>query len=196
MIPLLFIRHGPTVWNAEGRIQGQTDIELSDAGRAEVATWSLPAEFRDYQWTASPLSRAMGTAKLLGASSVQAEPRLTEMNWGTWEGHTLAELRSANGADMAENEARGLDFRPPQGESPRMVQLRLQDWVGDVRETGHAVVAVTHKGVIRAALALATGWDMAAKSIHRLKWDRAHLFGLSGNGKLSLERYNIRLVQQ
>lgn len=196
MIPLLFIRHGPTVWNAEGRIQGQTDIELSDAGRVEVSSWSLPAEFRGHQWTASPLSRAMETAKLLGALNVQAEPRLAEMNWGTWEGHTLAELRSANVADMVENEARGLDFQPPRGESPRMVQLRLQDWVADVRETGHAVIAVTHKGVIRAALALATGWDMTEKSIHRLKWDRAHLFGLSSNGKLSLEQHNIRLVQQ
>ena len=196
MISLLFIRHGPTVWNVEGRIQGQTNIELSDAGRREVLGWSVPAEFRDYQWTASPLSRATETAELLGAPKVQAEPRLKEMNWGTWEGHTLAELRAVNGADMADNEARGLDFQPPQGESPRMVRLRLQDWVGDVREAGHAVVAVTHKGVIRAALSLATGWDMTEKSIHRLKWDRAHLFGLRNNGKLSLERPNIRLVRQ
>ncbi|MCY4190429.1 MAG: histidine phosphatase family protein, partial [Rhodospirillaceae bacterium] len=33
---ILFLRHGPTAWNAEGRVQGQTDIPLSDAGRAAV----------------------------------------------------------------------------------------------------------------------------------------------------------------
>lgn len=77
-----------------------------------------------------------------------------------------------------------------------MVQSRLQDWVGDVRHLGHAVIAVTHKGVIRAALALATGWDMTEKSTHRLQWDRAHLFELDHQGKLSLQRHNIRLTQQ
>ncbi|HAM46589.1 MAG TPA: histidine phosphatase family protein, partial [Alphaproteobacteria bacterium] len=36
MTLLAFIRHGRTGWNAEKRIQGRTDIPLSDAGRAEL----------------------------------------------------------------------------------------------------------------------------------------------------------------
>jgi hypothetical protein len=41
--PVLMIRHGPTAWNASGRIQGRADVGLSVQGRAAVARWRLPA---------------------------------------------------------------------------------------------------------------------------------------------------------
>lgn len=195
MTPLLLIRHGRTGWNAEGRIQGQADIALSADGRAEVARWSVPREFRDYDWVASPLARAMETARLLGVADTHLDPRLMEMNWGEWEGRTLAELRAANGVSMANNEARGLDFRPPGGESPRAVQMRFSEWIADVAARGRPVAAITHKGVIRAALAIATGWDMASKPPHRLDWSRAHLFRVDGDGGLMVDRLNITLVR-
>jgi probable phosphoglycerate mutase len=67
---------------------------------------------------------------------------------------------------MVANEALGLDFRPPGGESPREVRARLESLFADL--TDELVVCVTHKGVIRAALSLATGWDMLAKPPLRL----------------------------
>ena len=39
---MALLRHGPTEWNAAGRIQGHTDIPLSDAGLAKMAALRLP----------------------------------------------------------------------------------------------------------------------------------------------------------
>src|SRR3546814_19841125 len=65
-------------------------------------------------------------------------------------------------SDLA-NEARGLDFRPPGGESPRDVQDRLRPLLAELADAGEDVVAVSHKGVLRALYALASGWDMRGK---------------------------------
>lgn len=194
MIPILLIRHGVTQWNTEGRIQGQTDIPLSAQGRQEVARQSLPWRFAGFGWVASPLARAKETAQRMGATDLRCDWRLAEMSWGEWEGRTLADLRKSFGPDMLDNEKRGLDFRPPGGESPRLVQARLQSWLQEIAAAAYPVVAVTHKGVIRAALTLATGWEMTGKPPHILDWRRGHLFGLDTGGRLQIAELNVDLV--
>ncbi len=188
------LRHGRTEWNEAGRIQGQTDVGLSESGRRQVAAWRVPARFLEFNWVASPLRRARETACVLGAREPVLEPRVREMSWGAWEGRTLAELRAGLGEQMTANERRGLDFRPPGGESPREVQARLSAWLGEVGGNGSATIAVTHKGVIRAMLALATGWDMTAAPPHRLDWDCAHLFSFEPRGgRMRALELNIEL---
>lgn len=187
------IRHGRTAWNADGRIQGRTDITLDDTGRAQVAAWTLPP-VDGFTWSVSPLVRAVQTARVLGAVDIELEPRLTEMDWGDWEGRTLPGLRAALGEEMHAIEGRGLDFRPPGGESPRDVQVRLRHWLHEVAETGVPRVAVTHKGVIRAALALAADWDMSGKPPVRLDWNSAHLFSVCrSSARLGVARLNMPL---
>ncbi|MEA2780662.1 MAG: hypothetical protein QOK29_2206, partial [Rhodospirillaceae bacterium] len=66
-MPLLaLMRHGPTEWTAEHRLQGRTDLSLSEAGREIVAGWRLPPEVAGFSWLSSPLQRARETAALLG----------------------------------------------------------------------------------------------------------------------------------
>ncbi|MFQ5755245.1 MAG: histidine phosphatase family protein [Acidiferrobacterales bacterium] len=190
---MLLIRHGPTPWNVEGRIQGHTDLSLGPAGRQEVVGWHVPAEFHAYEWVASPLARALETACLLGVGRVRCDPRLAEMSWGEWEGRTWADLRAQYGAAVAQQEARGLDFSPPGGETPRRLVARVRAWTLDITARGHPVAAVTHKGVIQAALAMATGWDLTGKPPYRLDWASAHLFGIHRDGTLAVERLNIGL---
>lgn len=196
MIPVLLIRHGPTQWNVEGRMQGHTDVSLSAAGRSEVSGWSLPHEFHNYDWAVSPLRRATETADLLGITNAQPEPRLKEMSWGEWEGYTRAALRKRHGASVVQNEARGIDFRPTGGESVRDVRARFNDWLDEIATRGRPTGAVTHKGVIMVALALATGWDLTSKRPHRLDWSSAHLFSLHVNGSLEIQRLNIALASK
>ena len=201
--PLVLIRHGPTAWNAEGRIQGHSDQPLSDAGRRAVAAWRLPADLagpavNDWRAVVSPLRRARETAALLWpalpANAWETAPTLIEMSWGDWEGRRLADLRREGGAAVAEGEARGLDFRPPGGESPRGVQARLRPFLAGLAQDGRASVAVTHKGVIRAIYALASGWDMRDKPPIRLIDACLHRFRLDASGCPEIDRLNVPLA--
>lgn len=187
------IRHGSTAANDAGQIQGRADVPLSEAGRAAVARLVLPPELAEAAWVASPLARAVETAKLLGIGRLTTDARLIEMDWGKWEGRTLASLRAELGPAMAENEARGLDFAPLGGESPRAVQARLRPWLAEVAKRGRPVAAVTHKGVIRAVLAIACDWDMTGEAPVKLDWSSAHLFTVDGSGAVRPKRLNLAL---
>lgn len=184
MTDLLILRHGPTAWNAQRRIQGSVDEPLSDEGRARVAQWRLPPDATGRRWVASPKRRAWETALLLGLHP-EPEPRLVEMHWGEWEGRLLAELRDS-GALTGEHERKGLDFRAPGGESPRDVQARLRPWLADVAADGRPTGAVAHNGVLRALYALATGWDMVGEPEHRLVNSCAHRFHIAPDGTPSV----------
>ena len=65
-----------------------------------------------------------------------------------------------------------------------------------IAQTGRPTAAVTHKGVIRAVLALATGWDMRDKPPHRLDWSAAHLFRLDASGEPKIARLNVALERK
>jgi broad specificity phosphatase PhoE len=191
MTRVALIRHGVTAENAAGRIQGRRDVPLSPAGRDALAGRRPPPDLDGFAWVSSPLLRARETAFLLTGAHATVDPRLTEMDWGTWEGETLRALRTRLGPAMAENEARGLDFTPPGGESPRMVAARVRPWLAETARGGGPVAAVTHKGVIRAIYAAATGWDMRGRPPDRLDWTCCHLFDLDGAGAPKVRLLNI-----
>jgi broad specificity phosphatase PhoE len=193
MTRILFIRHGKTQWNLEKKLQGRRDISLCDEGIALLQKFRLPQEFENYDWSVSPLKRAQETARLLGAHKLQTEAALIEMDWGDWEGHTIGELRQIYGSQMLTNEARGRDMFPPNGESPTMVIERITPWLKSLQQD---TIAVTHKGVIRAAKSLAYNWDMTDKSPVAFEWTAAHLFKIDAEGRLSPERVNINLESQ
>ena len=172
MALLALIRHGPTDWNAARRLQGRSDLPLWPEGRQAVAGWRLAPEVAGFAWLTSPLVRARETAALLGHAEAPVEPRLIEMSFGEWEGRSLRDLRADPGPAMAEIEGRGLDFAAPGGESPREVQARIRPLLAEIGRDGRDRVAVTHKAVIRAIYALATGWPMPGEPPTRLRISR------------------------
>jgi probable phosphoglycerate mutase len=188
------IRHASTAWNEEGRMQGRRDIPLSERGRAQVLSWRLPADLLGAPRVSSPLRRAVETAELLGGGPVELENALIEMDWGAWEGQTLAALREMNGSEYERNEARGLDFRPPGGESPREVRARVQPWLACAATNPVPIVAVTHLGVLRVIVAAATGWDMTGKPPIRLRGDALHRFAVDTRGRVSIVECNTPLT--
>ena len=192
-IQLLFIRHAITDWNQQRRIQGCTDIPLSDAGRAYLKTCSLPSKWHKTICYTSTLVRTIETAQLLNAESIHPTPLLREMHWGLWEGQTLAQMRQSNPESFAENERRGLDFRPDGGESPREVLTRLERWLRSLEDGLQQAIVITHKGVIRAALSSACDWDMQSKFQYSIDWSCAHEFSYSQVNGLSLEHLNMSL---
>src|SRR5919205_4262120 len=90
MTTLLLVRHGETDWNADGRLQGQTDRPLSDFGRRQAR--QLAQELVDEELEAiyaSDLARARETAEIIGERlglAVVLDADLREKDWGTWEG--------------------------------------------------------------------------------------------------------------
>jgi probable phosphoglycerate mutase len=194
MTLVAFLRHGPTAWNTDKRLQGMTDIPLSPEGRAQVACWTVPSGMAGWRWLSSPLSRALETARLLHGVAVEAAAPLREMSFGAWEGTTIADLRQTLGDAMRDNEARGLDLAPPGGESPRDVMRRLSPWLAGIAADGRDVVAVSHKGVIRVVLAMATGWDMKGRQPLKLDWHAMHVFRARRDGSVAIERLNVPLT--
>ncbi len=142
---------------------------------------------------ASPLSRASETAFLLFGRTPEIEPRLIEMNWSEWEGRTLAELRVEFGPAFTANEARGLDFRPAGGESPRDVRHRIAPWLAEVARAGESVAAVTHLGIIRAMTSLALDWDMTGAAPCKFERSAAHFFTLGADGRPRVRELNVSL---
>lgn len=196
MTPLVLIRHGPTDWNADRRLQGHTDVPLSEDGRELVSSWRVPPPVDGYRWVSSPLQRASETAELLGARDPALEPRIIEMHFGEWEGRRLPDLRSELGEEMVRNEARGLDFRPDGGETPRQVQERLVPWLEDIDSTGRPTVAVTHHGVLRVLYAMATGWDLVGPSPEKFEWGAMHCFQVGSDAQVDVERINVGLAEK
>jgi probable phosphoglycerate mutase len=193
---LAVLRHGPTAWNEAGRIQGRSDQPLSPAGKDWVGRWQLPTNLHGWTWYRSPLIRTTSTAALLGHPDARIEDRLIETNWGEWEGARLPELRLSLGEEMTKMEDRGLDFCPPGGESPRDLLARLHPFLKELGQRREQAVAVTHKGIIRALYAGASGWPMVGRPPEKLREPRYHIFTLDSEGRLGIERLNCPLLPE
>jgi|GEM_PF-802776 len=153
---LYLMRHGPTEWNSANRIQGRTDVPLSDYGRQIVLSRQLPEQAKDAQWFSSPLKRARETARLMQLEPT-TEPALTEISYGAWEGQfvddeELLKIRRKN----------GWDGRPPGGETRREAFSRIEKWLTEEHAKGTRgdIGAVVHGGLIKTIYAYVTGWAM------------------------------------
>ena len=194
MTLIVALRHAPTAWNRDKRLQGRTDVALDEEGIAVAARWRIDPAWSDYRILASPLQRARMTAAILFPDAeIGIDRRLIEMDFGAWEGKSLAELRADPTGDAAEREALGLDFKAPGGESPREVQARIQPLLVRLAELQRPTVLVTHKAVIRALYALASGWTMIHKPPSKLRPNCAQLFRLQADGAPVVEKLNVSL---
>jgi broad specificity phosphatase PhoE len=162
---LYYVRHGETDWNAEARLQGRHDIPLNAKGRAQaVRCGAILANLfardirtpADFDYLVSPLTRARTTMELLRAKlnlnprDYVADPLLTEISFGQWEGFTLAELQATDPNGVAMREREKWNFVPPGGESYRALAGRMGGWYEGL--TRDAVV-VAHGGTLRALIA-------------------------------------------
>jgi glucosyl-3-phosphoglycerate phosphatase len=115
-------RHGQTVWNAERRFQGQSDIPLNETGQAQAERAArLLAALRPELIVSSDLSRAAGTAAALARLTgleVTLDKDLRERHGGGWEGLNDAEIRARYPAEHA-------SWNPPDGEPSAVVADRV-----------------------------------------------------------------------
>lgn len=152
------IRHAPTRWNEERRIQGQHDSPLSAAGRQAAEEWG--SRLQTFEWHAilgSDLGRVVATVERINRVlrlPVRTDTRLREQDWGRWTGLTLAELKKNHKSELREQEGRGWLFTPPAGESRRQVLVRVSAALAEAHRSrpGGSILIVCHEGVIKCAL--------------------------------------------
>lgn len=191
---IAFLRHGPTAWNEAGRIQGRTDIPLSEAGLARMAALRLPFTFPHVY--CSPLLRARQTAQALRLDNPVLDDRLREQHWGDWEGLTRDKILARHGADafLKVGSTRGDEFRPLGGESTGELHARVGAFLKDAAAGEGDAVVVAHLGVVRAAYTLATGWAMDAPMPPELDVSKILLLSLDKKGTPAIDRLNVEFV--
>ena len=159
-----FVRHGQTDWNAEGRLQGQTDTDLNDTGRVQaIANGALLAtlvgEPSGFDFVASPMLRTRQTMELIRQTmgvdphAYRTDERLVELSFGDWEGHTFAELEAIDDGCFARREKDKWGFVPPgqKAESYQMLSDRVAPMIAAIdRDT----ICVAHGGILRSVLQL------------------------------------------
>tara|TARA_B100000424_G_scaffold4354_1_gene3247 strand:+ start:1743 stop:2345 length:603 start_codon:yes stop_codon:yes gene_type:complete len=125
---LILIRHGQSVWNAENRFTGWTDVELSEKGVGEAEkAGDLLSEIRFGVVHTSGLIRAQRTAEIImsrntvsGKVPVMRDERLNERHYGDLQGLNKAETAERHGAEQVHIWRRSFDVPPPGGESLKM----------------------------------------------------------------------------
>ena len=100
MVEIILIRHGLTLWNVEGRIQGISNTELAPEGlrQAKLLAEKFPCDKVDAIYS-SDLARAKITAQLTAAKfglTVQPMADFREVNFGEWEGKYFADLEKTD----------------------------------------------------------------------------------------------------
>lgn len=161
MTKVIFVRHGQTEWNINGRYQGQSDVPLSAKGieQAKLLAKNFPVANIAAVY-ASDLSRAMTTAKIVADKfnlPVQGEPSFRELNFGDWEGLTYDEIVSG-WQDAMKNFLLHPDILVvPHGESFQMVQKRAVARLNELlaKHEGDTILIVAHGAVLRTLLAAA-----------------------------------------
>lgn len=151
---LILIRHGETVWNREGRIQGHLDSPLTPEGitQAEACALRLKTEIIDHI-IASDLERVRRTADILNASMklpIFYETALRERCYGIGEGKTYAELDAMHPELYSSIRATDPDFTFEGGESRRQFHSRITAAMRRIAEqhAGKRTLVVTHGGVL------------------------------------------------
>ncbi len=149
------MRHAMTVWNREGRIQGQMDTPLAPEGERQIENWrGVLKPLGLDRICSSDLGRARATARRLNRALVLPliiEPRLREQDWGRWTGRVHRRLKTEDAERYRRETARGWHFQPPAGESHLQVLERALSALTDLarRQGARRILVVTHEGVLK-----------------------------------------------
>jgi broad specificity phosphatase PhoE len=170
---IYLLRHGETVWNRAGRLQGRADSPLTLRGVELVIRYGDWLDERvksniaadSLQIYTSPLGRARQTAALLAdqlgvpALEVREDPLLAEHDVGDWSGSTWPEIERDRGDDASL--LQDWDHRPPNGEARREMLARSEAWLA-VERTEAVSIVVAHGGTSRALRGAYLGAQIAA----------------------------------
>ncbi len=169
MTILWLVRHGETAWNAEGRVQGQTDVPLNETGFVQARTLAAvlagerfaaiySSDLLRVRQTAEPVARKLGLP-------VQLDPGLRERHYGLFETLTYAEVRERYPEDYARFRMKDPEYDFRGGEGLRAFFERSMACLMGIaaRHAGDDVLIFTHGGVLEMAYRYAHGLGLSSK---------------------------------
>ncbi len=168
MSRLVLVRHGQTMWHADSRYAGRSDIGLTAKGFAQaeqLAYWAARAQLSAV-WS-SPLSRARNTAAPSAQAAqlpLQIDPRLQELSFGEGEGLTAAEMHARFPAERAAFERDPIQHFLPGGEEPATAADRGCDAlraIASAQPTQAQSLVVGHSTLFRLVLCRLLGLPLA-----------------------------------
>jgi broad specificity phosphatase PhoE len=164
---LFLVRHGATVWHAENRYAGSSDVSLDPNGYAQaerLAAWASETKLAAI-WC-SPLTRARETAAAAARATglvPHADERLREIDFGQIEGKTMAEAEQLFPEEIRSFKADPATYPMPGGEDPHKAARRAVSTLRDiaVAHPDERVLVVAHNTLIRLALCSVMGIPLA-----------------------------------
>jgi len=162
---VFLIRHGATQLSAEDRFAGETDVDLSEAGRdqarrlaARLASMPVTAVY------ASPMRRTLATAGILSEAhglEPTPEPGLQEISHGHWEGMSRPEVEAKFPDEYRSWENDPFTFAPAGGETGLAVTARALPALLEIvtANVDSQVIVVSHKATIRLLISMLLGFD-------------------------------------
>jgi len=162
------VRHGETVFNAAGRMQGATPhTPLTRAGfaQADAMGAALRRELGPrpaLELWASPAGRALQTLAVIAEHleldwhAAQIDARLAEIDIGAWSGRYYREVTAEAGA-IRDARSNLFSCRPPGGEWYDEIAARMRSWLDSLPERSSPRLVVTHEISSRVLRGLLTG---------------------------------------
>lgn len=150
MTELLLIRHGETLWNQQGRMQGQRDSPLTPTGLHQAR--QLARRLKDVRFAAlytSDLGRAHQTARCIAdltGHELIADRGLRERDFGIFEGLTNAEIKARYPEDYELFAKRDPHYAMPEGESAAQFRRRVMETLERLarHHDDQTIVVVSH----------------------------------------------------
>ncbi|MGI9237654.1 MAG: histidine phosphatase family protein [Woeseiaceae bacterium] len=175
----VFLRHGETAYNREGRFQGQIDVPLNSVGvaQAEYAANAL-AHFNISRIVSSPARRVLQTVQPLtqtDAVTLHTEDHLMELSVGSFEGRLIAEVRREHGLSDRES---WLPILPPDAECWQEFESRVLSAVARWTEqhASETILIASHGLVFHVLVDVLTGEKTYSRNAE------PHLFKPDGDG--------------
>lgn len=145
---LYIARHGQTIWNAQNKVCGITDVELTGKGREQAKELALKVADKNIDVIiSSPLNRAIETSRIVSDMNnipIKIDERLIEQNYGIYEGVDRKD-------EAFLNNKRKFAYKYPNGESMMQVSYRVYGLIDEIKckYKNKNVLIISHGGVCR-----------------------------------------------
>ena len=158
MTRIFLIRHGETEWNAAGKLQGNSNVQLSSVGlhQARLLAEHAPFQTADTIYS-SDLIREQTTAEILAERfnlDVEIDADLREVSFGDWEGQSIRALAEDLSDGFEKFFTEPDRCRPPHGETFIAAQARVMNAIEKIidENENRRVIVISHGAVIRLIL--------------------------------------------